>query len=81
MTCRPAEELDAETRNLYAEAEKVDWLYEPSWHPRWQPGFPERLAFATLTCSPWQWVLVAPSERAPQGFVNVRTGETHPVVW
>jgi hypothetical protein len=45
------------------------------------PGFPERLAFATLTCSPWRWVLVAPSPLAPEGFVNVSTGETHPVVW
>ena len=49
--------------------------------PRWKPGFPERLKFATLTCSPWRWVLVAPSQLAPQGFVNVPTGETHPMVW
>jgi adenine deaminase len=26
-------------------------------------------------------VLVAPCEHAPQGFVNVQTGEVHPVVW
>jgi adenine deaminase len=26
-------------------------------------------------------VLVAPCEQAPAGFVNVQTGETHPVVW
>ena len=43
--------------------------------------FPERLAFATLTCAPWRWVLVAPSDLAPQGFVNVATGQTHPIVW
>ena len=49
--------------------------------PRWCPGFPERLIFATLTCAPWRWVLVAPSPLAPEGFVNVATGETHPVVW
>jgi adenine deaminase len=36
---------------------------------------------ATLTCSPWTWVLVAPTPLAPEGFVNVSTGETHPVVW
>ena len=36
---------------------------------------------ATLTCSPWRWVLVAPSKLAPEGFVNVQTGETHKVVW
>ncbi len=81
MTCRPAEELDAEMQHLYAEARKVDWMYEPTFRPRWYPGFPERLMFATLTCAPWTWVLVAPSEEVPQGFVNVQTGETHEVVW
>ncbi|MDW6021534.1 adenine deaminase C-terminal domain-containing protein [Mesorhizobium sp. BAC0120] len=81
MTARPAEALDAEMQALYAEGAKIDWMYEPTFSPRWWPGFPERLAFATLTCAPWRWVLVAPSEHAPEGFVNVATGETHPVVW
>ncbi|MEJ1160039.1 adenine deaminase [Prosthecomicrobium sp. N25] len=81
MTCRPAEALDADMQALYRAAAEVEWMYEPTWSPRWFPGFPERLQFATLTCAPWRWVLVAPSERAPEGFVNVATGETHPVVW
>ena len=81
MTCRRPEELDAEMQALYAEGEKIEWMYEPTFSPRWWAGFPERLAFATLTCAPWQWVLVAPSPLAPQGFVNVATGETHPIVW
>lgn len=81
MSCRPAEDLHEEMQALYAEGEKVDWMYEPSFHPRWFAGFPERLAFATLTCAPWRWVLVAPSDHAPQGFVNVETGATHPVVF
>jgi adenine deaminase len=81
MTARGAEELDAEMQALYKAGEAVDWMYEPTFSPRWWPGFPERLSFATLTCSPWRWVLVAPSERAPEGFVNVLTGETHLVVW
>ena len=29
----------------------------------------------------WRWVLVAPTPMAPEGFVNVQTGETHKVVW
>ncbi|MBV9516498.1 MAG: adenine deaminase [Hyphomicrobiales bacterium] len=81
MTCRPAEELDAEMQHLYAEAREVDWMYEPTFRPRWYPGFPERLMFATLTCAPWTWVLVAPTDEVPRGFVNVQTGETHEVVW
>lgn len=81
MTNRPAEALDAEMQAFYTEAATVDWLYEPSYSPRWFPGFPERLQFATLTCAPWRWVLVAPSDAIPDGFVNVQTGATHPVVW
>ena len=81
MSCRPAAELDAEMQALYGEAAKVDWMYEPTFRPRWYPGFPERLMFATLTCAPWTWVLVAPCEQAPQGFLNVQTGAVHPVVW
>jgi len=81
MTARPAEALASDMAALYAAGEKIDWMFEESFHPRWAPGFPERLAFATLTCSPWRWNLVAPSHHAPQGFVQVQTGETHPVVW
>ncbi|NYF80770.1 adenine deaminase [Granulicella arctica] len=81
MTARSAEELDAEMQLFYKAANNIDWMYEPSAESLWQPGFPEFLKFATLTCSPWRWVLVAPCERAPQGFVNVQTGESHAVVW
>ncbi|MGV8830800.1 MAG: adenine deaminase [Devosia sp.] len=81
MTCRPAPELDLEMQALYRAGETIEWMYEPTFSPRWWPGFPERLAFATLTCAPWRWVLVAPSPLAPDGFVNVATGQTHPVVW
>ncbi|SFS09041.1 Adenine deaminase [Granulicella pectinivorans] len=81
MTARPAEVLDAEMQAFYEVANEIEWMYEPSAESLWQPGFPEFLKFATLTCSPWRWVLVAPCELAPQGFVNVQTGETHPVVW
>lgn len=81
MSCRPAEALDAEMEQLYRAAEGIEWLYEPTFSPRWFPGFPERLQFATLTCAPWRWVLVAPTDAIPLGFVNVQTGESHPVVW
>ncbi|WP_248305191.1 adenine deaminase C-terminal domain-containing protein [Devosia sp. 1566] len=81
MACRPAAELDAEMAELYRQGETIEWMFEPTFSPRWWPGFPERLAFATLTCAPWRWVLVAPSPLAPEGFVNVATGATHPIVW
>ena len=81
MTARPAEDLDAEWRAFLEVAEGFEWHFEPSSSPRWGPGFPERLQFATLTCAPWRWVLVAPNPMAPTGLVNVATGESHPVVW
>jgi adenine deaminase len=40
-----------------------------------------RLQYATLTCAPWRWVLVAPTPQVPDGLVNVATGAVHPVVW
>jgi len=81
MTARPAVVLDREMQAFYAVANEIEWMYEPSAESLWQPGFPEFLKFATLTCSPWRWVLVAPCELAPEGFVNVQTGETHSIVW
>ena len=81
MTARTAEEFDRDWQTFLAAAAKVTWRYKPSALNLWKPGFPEFLKFATLTCSPWRWVLVAPSKLAPNGFVNVQTGETHPVVW
>ena len=50
MTCRPPEELDPRCRPSMPRGAKVEWIYEPTYRPRWFPGFPERLAFATLTC-------------------------------
>ena len=81
MTARSAEALDADMQEFYRAAGEVTWMYKPSALNLWKPGFPEFLIFATLSCSPWRWVLVAPSKLAPEGFVNVQTGETHKVVW
>ena len=81
MTARPADDFDAEMQRFYKAAEAVNWMYRPSALNLWKPGFPEFLKFATLTCAPWNWVLVAPSAAAPNGFVNVQTGKSHPIVW
>ncbi len=81
MTARPAEDYDRDMQAFYAAAARVEWMYLAGGDNLWKPGFPEHLKFATLTCSPWRWVLVAPSEACPEGFVNVQTGAQHPVVW
>ena len=74
MTQRPAEEVAAEIDALHAAADDMEWLGD-------SPGWPKRMIFAFLTASPWKWALVAPYEGNPEGFVNVATGETHPVAW
>ncbi len=73
MTARPAEVLAAELRQLWSKAEEMEW--------HGSQGFPRLMIFATLTCTPWHWVLVVPQPEFPNGFVNVTTGQTHPIVW
>ncbi|MGA3090350.1 MAG: adenine deaminase C-terminal domain-containing protein [Terriglobales bacterium] len=84
MTARPAEELASDLLAMRAEMEKLEWMEKPV--PRIQEFLgvehvTEALCYAFLTCPPWQWTLMPPSEALPEGFVNVRTGETHPVIW
>ncbi len=81
MSARPAEAVAAEFAALEAAGAGIDWHFEPTYSPRWFPGLPMRLQYATLTCAPWRWVLVAPSAAVPEGLVNVATGALHPVVW
>ncbi len=70
---RTVEEVAAELEVLHREADKMQWIGSP--------GLPERMRFAFLTASPWRWQLVAPYAGNPGGFVDVGTGETHPVIW
>lgn len=70
---RPVDEVAKEVESLHAAADTMKWINAP--------GLPDRMRFAFLTASPWKWQLVAPYEGNPAGFVNVTTGETHPVVW
>jgi adenine deaminase len=73
MSARSGQEVGAELENLWAEGDKMEWLGTP--------GIPKRMIAAFLTCTPWHWVLVAPSKEAPQGLIDVTTGHTHDVVW
>lgn len=73
VTARPVAEVAEEVEALFAAADKMQWINNT--------GLPERMRFAFLTASPWQWQLVAPYKDNPQGFVNVTNGATHPVVW
>ena len=73
MTARPVKEVASEVEALNAAADEMDWIGGG--------GLPERMRFAFLTASPWQWQLVAPYEGNEDGFVNVTTGDTHPIIW
>ena len=73
MSARPVTEVAAEVEALHLAADRMEWIGGG--------GLPERMIFAFLTASPWKWQLVAPYEGNPGGFVNVTTGETHPVIW
>jgi hypothetical protein len=41
----------------------------------------EALNYGFLTCPPWYWVMVPPTDTVPHCLVNNRTGQTHPVIW
>ncbi|MGA1676182.1 MAG: adenine deaminase [Pseudomonadales bacterium] len=73
MSQRPDTEVAAELEALLNAADAMQWIESP--------GLPERMRFAFLTAVPWRWQLVAPYPGNPDGFVNVATGETHPVIW
>jgi adenine deaminase len=73
MSCRPAAEVGADLEHLWAEGDKMEWFG--------QPGIPKRMIAGFLTCTPWHWVLVAPSKQVPTGLVDVTTGHQHDVVW
>jgi adenine deaminase len=84
MTARPAEELASDLLAMRAEMEKLDWMEKPV--PLIQETLgvdhvTEALCYAFLTCPPWQWAFMPPTDSLPEGLVNVRTGETHPVIW
>lgn len=73
MSQRPDPVVAAELESLLAAADEMQWIDSP--------GLPERMRFAFLTAVPWRWQLVAPYADNPGGFVNVATGQTHPVIW
>lgn len=70
---RSVEDVAAELEALHNEADNMQWIGNP--------GLPERMRFAFLTASPWRWQLVAPYEGNADGFVDIGTGKTHPVIW
>jgi adenine deaminase len=73
MTSRPVADAAASMENLYNKGDELDWIGSP--------GFPRRVLFAMITCSPFTWRLVVPYPGNPSGLVLLQTGETKPIVW
>ncbi|MEI9999757.1 MAG: hypothetical protein WDO13_11660 [Verrucomicrobiota bacterium] len=84
MTARPAEAFAENLLQMRAEMAKMDW-HDAGRH--WVQDvlgveyMTELLIYGFLTCPPWHWTLMPPTDLAPQGLVNIRTGQTHSVVW
>ncbi|MBU0650215.1 amidohydrolase family protein [Patescibacteria group bacterium] len=84
MSARPALEVAEDFETFWNSAVGMSWL---SSQPVESPAYTsaglsaaKSARFQTLTCQPWKWVLVAPFEDCPSGFVNVTTGECREVV-
>jgi adenine deaminase len=84
MTARPAEEFARELLAMREEMNKMEWLEKGSFPFRELLGVDrvtEAMNYGFLTCPPWYWVMVPPTDTIPHCLVNNRTGQTHPVIW
>jgi adenine deaminase len=73
MTSRPVLDAAASMEDLYAKSDTLEWISNP--------GFPKRILFAMITCSPFTWRLVVPYPGNSSGLVLLQTGKTMPIVW
>jgi len=84
MTARTAEAFAKDLLHMRAEMDKMEWLEKPVFRLQQFLGVEhvtEALCYGFLTCPPWVWTFIPPTDSVPQGLINIRTGETHPVVW
>jgi adenine deaminase len=84
MTARSAEAFSADLLAMRAEMDKMEWLEGRNDFIQEFLGvehLTEALIYGFLTCPPWQWIMVPPTDAVPEGLVNNRSGQTHPVVW
>jgi len=84
MTARPAEEFAKDLLALRAQMDQMELLEKGPFPFRELLGVEsttEALNYGFLTCPPWYWVMVPPTDTIPHCLVNNRTGQTHPVIW
>ncbi len=84
MTARTAEAFSKDLLHMRAEMDKMEWLEKPVFRLQQFLGVDhvtEALCYGFLTCPPWVWTFIPPTDSVPEGLVNIQTGETHSVVW
>jgi adenine deaminase len=86
MTSRPPDVVAQDLNDFWVKVASIRWLGVSKAFD--DPGYAAaatyrvyRQIFATLTCTPWKWVLVAPWSDCESGLRNVLTSECHEVVW
>ncbi|WP_269526413.1 adenine deaminase C-terminal domain-containing protein [Coraliomargarita parva] len=72
MADRPAKVVAKELETLYEAADQVEWINNT--------GFAKGVRYCLITCSPFTWRLIIPTEEVPSGLINLVTGETMPIV-
>ena len=84
MTARNAEAFAENLLQMRAEMNQMEWLEEGR---HWIQDFlgvdyaTEAMIYGFLTCPPWHWIMIPPTDAVPEGLINNRTGQTHPIVW
>ena len=84
MTARTAEAFAENLLQMRAQMSQMEWLEEGR---HWIQDFlgvdhaTEAMIYGFLTCPPWHWIMIPPTDGVPEGLINNRTGQTHPVVW
>ena len=73
MSARPPEVVAKDLTDFWAATDRFQWFGNGR-------AAIQRQIFATLTCQPWRWVLVAPYKGCDSGLVKVTTGECRPVI-
>ena len=72
MADRPPQVVATELEKMYEVADQMKWSGSP--------GFPHRIRYCMITCTPYTWRLVIPYDGNPGGLVNLANGETFPIV-
>jgi adenine deaminase len=84
MTARPAEAFAENLLQMRAQMDEMEWLEKGVFPLQEMLGvdrLTEAMNYGFLTCPPWFWVMVPPTDTIPHCLVNNRTGKTQPVIW